>query len=150
MELKEFVKETLVQITQGVKECQDEIGNLGGFVNPSVRIGKSSGASHVSSLGDGQNIYTVDFDIAISVAEDTGTKADGKLTVASIFSAGGSTSSTEANSTLSKVSFKIPLALPVDSVSKFNLEEEDAKKEKAKRMTAQKISNSNTNRSNNW
>lgn len=139
MELKEFVKETLLQITKGVKESQDDILELGGFVNPSIRIGKSSGDSHVSSLSDGQNIYTVDFDIAISIAENTGTKADGKLSVASIFSAGASTSSSEANKTLSKISFKIPLALPVDSTSRKNLLLEDAEKDKLKRINAQKL-----------
>ena len=34
MELKEFVKETIVQITQGVKEAQEECFKLGGLVNP--------------------------------------------------------------------------------------------------------------------
>jgi len=41
MELKEFVKETLIQITKGVKESQGDISDLGGYVNPAVRIGKS-------------------------------------------------------------------------------------------------------------
>jgi len=38
MELKEFVKETLIQITKGVKESQGDISDLGGYVNPAVRI----------------------------------------------------------------------------------------------------------------
>jgi hypothetical protein len=53
MELKEFVKEALTQIVEGVQESQEKIRDLGGYVNPSVRIGKASGQSHVSSLSDG-------------------------------------------------------------------------------------------------
>lgn len=139
MELKEFVKEALTQIVEGVQESQDKIREHGGYVNPSIRIGKGSGQSHVSSLSDGQNIYTVDFNIAISVSENTGSKADGKLTVASVLSLGGGTSSSESNSTLSKIAFKIPLALPVDPMSKQNLIDEDADKERKKREQTAKL-----------
>ncbi|MCG9574455.1 hypothetical protein L1D57_25655, partial [Vibrio diabolicus] len=87
--------------------------------------------SHVSSLSDGQNIYTVDFDIAISVTENSDTSADGKLTVASVLSFGGGASSSESNSTLSKIAFKVPLALPVDPVSSQKLKTEDLENQKA-------------------
>lgn len=130
MELKEFVTQALTQISEGVKESQESIRELGGYVNPAVRIGASAGASHVSSLSDGQNIYTVDFNIAISVAESSGANAGAKLTVASVLNLGGGTNSSESNSTLSNISFKVPLALPVDPVSLSNLKSEDAESER--------------------
>ncbi len=141
MELKEFVKEALTQITEGVNEAQSSIRELGGYVNPAVRIGKAASQSHVSSLSDGQNIYTVDFNIAISVAENTGTKADGKLSVASILTIGGGASSSESNSTLSKIAFKVPLALPVDPTSMQNLKDEDAQKERDHQAMTNKMRN---------
>ncbi len=125
MELQQFVKEALIQITQGVREAQSEIRQAGGSLNPAIRISPKSSESHVSSLSDGQNIYTVDFDIAISVAENSDTSADGKLTVASVLSFGGGASSSESNSTLSKIAFKVPLALPVDPESSQRLKEQD-------------------------
>lgn len=125
MELDEFVKETLLQITKGVADSQLEISKIGGIVNPAIRLAKQSSDSHVGTLYEGQNVYIVDFDIAISVSEGTGSKADGKLTVASLFSVGGGTSSSETNSTLSKVSFKVPLALPVDNDSIRLMEHEE-------------------------
>ncbi|MCG9663449.1 hypothetical protein L1D26_10275 [Vibrio mediterranei] len=125
MELQQFVKEALIQITQGVKEAQSQIRESGGCLNPAVRISQQPSQSHVSSLSDGQNIYTVDFDIAISVSENSGTSADGKLTVASVLSFGGGASSSESSSTLSKIAFKVPLALPVDPESSQRLKAED-------------------------
>lgn len=38
MDLKDFVKETLVQITEGVKEAQDECKKHGGLVNPMLSV----------------------------------------------------------------------------------------------------------------
>ncbi|HHF2855212.1 TPA: hypothetical protein ACPJZ8_004438 [Vibrio diabolicus] len=131
MELQQFVKEALTQITLGVKEAQADIRDAGGCLNPAVRISHQPSQSHVSSLSDGQNIYTVDFDIAISVTENSDTSADGKLTVASVLSFGGGASSSESNSTLSKIAFKVPLALPVDPVSSQKLKTEDLENQKA-------------------
>ncbi|WP_448568904.1 hypothetical protein [Thalassotalea ganghwensis] len=128
MDLKDFVAESLIQIAQGVSESQLAVKNLGGLVNPAIRVHKQ-GDSHVSSLPNGQNIYIVDFNVAISVAENTGTEADGKLKVASVLSIGGGVKSSETNSTLSKVSFKVPLALPVDPYSLEDLKKRDMERE---------------------
>lgn len=38
MELKDFVRETLVQITEGVKEAQDLCKEKGGLVNPMLQV----------------------------------------------------------------------------------------------------------------
>ena len=38
MDLKDFVKETLVQITEGIKEAQDECKKSGGLVNPMLSV----------------------------------------------------------------------------------------------------------------
>jgi hypothetical protein len=38
MELSEFVKETLVQITNGVKEAQEKCREQGGLVNPMIKV----------------------------------------------------------------------------------------------------------------
>lgn len=35
MELKDFVKETLLQITQGIKEAQEATEEYGSVINPS-------------------------------------------------------------------------------------------------------------------
>jgi len=38
MELKEFVKETLVQIAEGVKDAQEDCKKIGGLVNPMLKV----------------------------------------------------------------------------------------------------------------
>lgn len=42
MELKEFVKETLIQITEGVKEAQEKCFESGGLINPMLAVKTSN------------------------------------------------------------------------------------------------------------
>ncbi|EGK03400.1 hypothetical protein [Dysgonomonas mossii] len=42
MELKEFVKETLIQITEGVMEAQEECFKSGGLINPMLAVKTSN------------------------------------------------------------------------------------------------------------
>ncbi len=45
MDLKEFVKEALVQVASGVREAQEPVRTQGGFVSPSVVPGASPNTS---------------------------------------------------------------------------------------------------------
>jgi hypothetical protein len=124
VELNEFVKETLSQIVKGVKESQDEIRGQGGYANPAVFAsapGKES-AMHFGSVSDGQNVLLVDFDVAITVSDSQEGGVGGKLSVASIFKLEASSKGTTASESTSRIRFKIPLALPVDPVTKKNLD----------------------------
>ena len=124
MDLKDFVKEALVQITEGVKESQEIIREHGGYANPATGTSSSNIDAHIGNLKDGQSIYLVDFDISVSVTESTGINGSSKLTVASLFNLGAGVESSDSNSTLSRIAFKVPLALPVDKVSQEILQEE--------------------------
>jgi len=85
MNLKDFVKETVVQIASGVKEAQEAVRAHGGFVNPAARVApKASDYSHLGGIGDGQNVFLIDFDVAVNVSEETKGGAEAKLKVASV------------------------------------------------------------------
>lgn len=124
MDLKDFVKEALVQIAEGVKESQEIIREHGGYANPATSTSSSNIDAHIGNLKDGQGIYLVDFDISVSVTESTGMNGSSKLTVASLFNLGAGVESSDSNSTLSRIAFKVPLALPVDKVSQEILQKE--------------------------
>ncbi|MFL7053643.1 hypothetical protein BCS65_21515 [Vibrio cyclitrophicus] len=124
MDLKDFVKEALVQITEGVKESQEIIREHGGYANPAARTSSSNIDSHIGTLKDGQSIYLVNFDISISVTESTEINGSSKLTVASFLNLGAGVESSDSSSTLSRIAFKVPLALPVDKVSQKALQKE--------------------------
>lgn len=130
MDLKDFVKETLIQISSGVKEAQNTVRELGGYANPAARVlPKESDQSHLTQIESGQNVFMIDFDVAINVSEEGETGAEAKLKVASFLNVGGSGKSGTSSSTTNRISFKVPLALPVDEVSKNRMlksEEETA------------------------
>ncbi|WP_372183936.1 hypothetical protein [Xanthomonas axonopodis] len=88
MDLKEFVRETLVQIAAGVRDAQTDVRTLGGIVNPATQNPSTSGNSYFSSVDDLHHVFLVDFDVAVTVAENAGTSAQSKLNVATIFSLG--------------------------------------------------------------
>ena len=124
MDLKDFVKETLVQISSGVQESIAEVRESGGYTNPAAAKRKESGqGSYFSSMGDGQNVFLVDFDVAVSVDEDSKVSGEGKLRVASVISLGGEAGSSTKSSASNRVSFRVPIALPVDPISFDEVEE---------------------------
>lgn len=118
MELQEFVKETLTQISQGVKDAQDSVRDAGGYANPTVTY--AQGKPELVYFGEtarGHHTFLVDFDVAVTVAEKTAAEGGAKLAVASLLSVGGSGRSDAENTSTSRVKFKVPLALPLDQQS---------------------------------
>jgi len=63
MELKDFVKNALVEIIDGVKEAQSSTQESGGSVNPPGR------GEHVSLTFGGTDIQNVEFDVAVTITE---------------------------------------------------------------------------------
>lgn len=147
MELKDFVKETLVQIASGVNESIAAVRESGGYVNPAAKIDISkSDGSHFSSLSTGQNVFLIDFDVAVTVEEETGTNAEAKLKVASILSLGAGGKSANKASATNRISFKIPLGLPVDPVTSEELKNREAENARKTRATLQSFAKINSNR----
>ena len=131
MELKEFVKQTLLQISSGVSESQDAVRRLGGVVNPSTPTGRPTDASYFITIGSGQHVFLVDFDVAVSATDAIEGGGDASLAVVGLFSAKGGGKKTKSSESTSRIKFKVPLALPVDDVSKTEFDhrrrEQDAK-----------------------
>lgn len=126
MDLKEFVRETLVQIATGVKDAQGDVRALGGIVNPATQNPSKSGNSYFSSIDDLHHVFLVDFDVAVTVAESAGTNAQAKLNVATILSLGIGGQSANSSAATSRLNFKVPLALPLDEPSHTKLSREIA------------------------
>ncbi|NQY89513.1 MAG: hypothetical protein HRT51_17560 [Colwellia sp.] len=147
MELKDFVKEALVQIASGVEESIAAVRESGGYVNPAVKIDISkSDGSHFSSLGNGQNVFLIDFDVAVTVEEETGTNAEEKLKVASLLSLGAGGKSANKASATNRIHFKVPLGLPVDPVTSEELKNREQERTRKTREAIQRIGNLNKNR----
>ena len=112
MELKDFVKETLVQIAQGIKEAQGEYNELGGLVNPG-QVKDAGNIPYIKYSNYGSQILAscVDFDVVISDAEVKETDGQAKACLG-VFSLGGSRTASGNHAELSKVHFSVPVILP--------------------------------------
>jgi hypothetical protein len=117
MQLKDFVAETLKQIIQGVTEAQNnsEIG----FINPadykaSSTIGNGRKDGRFAEIpGKGVchfEIQDVDFDVAVTVTEGTGTT--GTIGIAGAISQESFKNSESASETVSRIKFKVPVVFP--------------------------------------
>ena len=115
MELKEFIKETLVQIAEGVKLAQDDYAKLGGKVNPDGMYEYSQDITH-GNPGKYQTdrktpLSRVDFEISLSDEAGESGKSGigvllGALTLGSVGEDNNKTTS------LTKVRFSVPVKLP--------------------------------------
>lgn len=133
MELSEFVKQSLTQIVSGVKASQEEIRSQGGYVNPAIFASSPGNANttHFGSVGDGQNVLLVDFDVAVTVTDTIEGGAGGKLSVASFFKVEAGGKGSTASEATSRIQFKVPLALPVDPITKQKLDADIAAQSRA-------------------
>ena len=110
MELKEFVKESLVQIICGVSEAQKEIATIGASeISPAIASDWATAGQIFSP--NGMPIYNVSFDIAVGVTEKTGTKGTIGVMV-SVLKLGAQGESQEGTSKDSRIKFIVPITLP--------------------------------------
>ena len=151
MELKEFIRETLAQIAAGVEGAQTEVRDAGGFVNPAHRAGKQEqDKSHFGSLTTGQNIFLVDFDVTVTVIEATETEGKAKLSVAGFLNLGTGGQSNASSTATNRISFKVPLAMPVDAVSLEELQKQDQTIAESRRQQSEQIRANNQRYSTSW
>jgi len=111
MDLREFVSETLVQIVEGVNDAQARTKEHGARVNPSLSTSAELAVKHSILIASGQAAQLVQFDVALTAKEGTGTKG-GIGVVAGIFTLGSTGQSQAETSSLSRVKFSVPLVLP--------------------------------------
>ncbi len=111
MDLKEFTKQTLVQIVEGALEANNTLSDLGARViseapNKAEKY-LSKGLYYENSI----NVIDVDFDVAITITESDGANGGAGLKVASFLNLGGSTESKTENQIISRVKYTLPLVL---------------------------------------
>lgn len=115
MQLKEFVAQTLIQISEGVAEAQQKTAESVGIVNPKIKnlfVRSQSGGTNLA-LGwthAGDLISMVSFDVAVTATDGTGTKGGIGIVIGAV-AIGSQGSSENRNEAVSRVQFKVPFAL---------------------------------------
>lgn len=123
-ELKDFIKATLIAITDAVAECQREtktsalvapIGVVGGITNDPAEIKQRRST---------RSLHNIDFDVCVTDGSDAqkGSNFGGSV---KCFFAGQASSSGTKMENVSRVKFSIPVAYPAEIVSPPNGEDPD-------------------------
>jgi hypothetical protein len=112
MQLKDFIKESLTQLIEGIAETQDTKLPHRAEISPYIPIEnyKTSG-TRVGAFYSKQYVTMIKFDIAVTAEETTGTKG-GIGVVAGIFALGSQGKTDNKDSSISRIQFEIPIILP--------------------------------------
>ena len=116
MELQEFIKETLVQISNGIYEANVALKDTSAIVNPDgikaySTDAKAYGRISTSSIGKEPIVELVSFDVAVQVESGSQTGGGLKLSIASI-GLGAEGQKSNIQSSESRIKFQIPMIYP--------------------------------------
>jgi len=109
MELKEFVKDVLVQLCDGVIEAQKAVDRKEAVVNP--RGVRGSDESYVRIGNKDRPLETVFFEVGLKNVGTEG-KAKGVGVAFSIGGIGGKSTKETTAESVTRIKFSIPIALP--------------------------------------
>lgn len=116
MELKEFVKETLIQITDAIVEAQEVCRAKGAIVNP-VMAGNKDTAMTVSN----NSATIVKFHVGLCENKDSSDKRGIGVFLANL-GVGYSGNDSRSNSAITTIDFSIPIKLPYSKTGKDNVD----------------------------
>ena len=109
MELREFVRSTLLEIVSGVSDAQEALIEAG---STAVVNALAAGNLKVHSRRGWPLLQMVEFDVALTVTETTEKGIGGRLSIAAA-SIGTQRGASVENSEVSRVRFQVPVVLPM-------------------------------------
>lgn len=122
MELKQFIRETIVQISMGMKEVIAMNEELGIIVNPNITIATSPENFHVPT--DPENIQKLErrvqllhYDVALTISEQDSIEIGGKVGI-QLLGVKGSEVGMTKNMQENRLNFSIPICLPISDIRK--------------------------------
>lgn len=118
MDLKDFVSETIVQISQGLIEAQEKAKDLGTVINPPL-FTKPDDIIVKDNYGNtDQAAQFIDFDICLTVENANNSEAKGKISIFSCSLGGGESSSVNIGN-MNRIKFTIPVVFPLHNFDKY-------------------------------
>ncbi|MDX5362717.1 MAG: hypothetical protein LPJ91_00985 [Pseudazoarcus pumilus] len=115
MELKDFVRESLVQISMGISEASEALKTTNAHINPKNIYVNADNRQNYGRLHHDKTYYPVvelvEFDVAVHASEGTETNGKIGISIGSIgLGAGGK--SQESNKSESRIKFRVPVTFP--------------------------------------
>jgi hypothetical protein len=132
MGIEAFVQASIVGIMSGIRGAQKEYSKGNSAYDPLICPAWKPPTSDLggSTRGYADQVYELEFDLAVTITETTSSKAEGKagVKVVGLYAGdiGCSAESVGAHSTISRIRFKIPVRYPLAKLGKA---EWDAKQE---------------------
>jgi hypothetical protein len=111
MELQEFITTTLLQITNGIIEAQNQLKDSDCFVNPDGELLSSNKERIIIGDTEFRSIQNVKMNIVVSITETTDKKSE--IGVVNILKAGIGSGEVITNDKVSSIEFEIPVSFPV-------------------------------------
>ncbi len=116
IDLKDFVKETMTQITEALTEYAVENVESGANPNPHIKRANADNAQYLcgtynDKLNRYETVMPIEFDVAVTAQEASSKDGKAGIKVWGV-TAGGGISAESTNSSVSRISFKVPLQLP--------------------------------------
>jgi len=124
MDIQEFVKASIIGIMSGIKEAQKEYDQGNSAFDPLICPAWGPPLSEIggSAKGHADKIHELEFDLAIKISETSSAKANGsaKVKVIGVYSGelGCKAESSGIQSTISRISFKVPVRYPLAILGK--------------------------------
>ena len=110
MDLKEFVCETLVQITEGIKSAQDRCKEMGGLVNPMLSVKTCNEACYRHNDSD-YPATQVNFKVGLMASDNNGDKTGIGVFLGKVSLGKESSKETETQS-VTNVEFSVTVVFP--------------------------------------
>ncbi|MEM1350962.1 MAG: trypco2 family protein [Pseudomonadota bacterium] len=106
MDLKDFVKQTIVDLCSAVSEADEAVKQMNGLVNPGRH---TPGNDHREEFFSART--TIEFDVAVTASSGTSKTAEGGAKIW-VLSAGIGAEVEEKDSVVSRIKFPIQVVLP--------------------------------------
>ena len=119
MELKDFISNTIEQISLGILEASEKCNKYDVIVNPNITIGTQGNYSipkQPEHVNISRRVQMIDMDIAVTVIESEDGKIGGKLRIP-IIEVGMKSQEGKSTSNENRVKFSIPVCLPVTIIT---------------------------------
>ena len=114
MDIKDFIKESLLQIVDGITEANKALESKGASIPVTGVAGEGVWWTLIKEGNDRHTKHAmrVDFDLAVTVSQSDNLKAGGGISIASLLNAGATSENCSQSESVSRIKYTIPLELP--------------------------------------
>ncbi|HEY0863803.1 MAG TPA: hypothetical protein VGD97_06830 [Lacunisphaera sp.] len=110
MNLKDFISSTICEIIDGVADAQGK--SPAELINPDALYQADHAPRTHFAVRGGGVVHMVEFDVAVTVESSSEGKVGAGIKVFAVGDAGGSASTADKSSQVSRIKFSVPIAFP--------------------------------------